>query len=75
MKEGPTKKSFTVSRYFCTDCEWLRRTHKKWIEATDCFHPKWDGPFPGRSLGGDEDTPDWCPYLVNAEPEGDSAAS
>ncbi len=67
MREGPKKNIFTVYKYSCEGCVYLRIADKKWVHTTDCFHPKWDGPFPGRSLGGDMDTPDWCPVLRDRE--------
>lgn len=68
MQAGPILRKFTLSQHWCTGCQWLKVTQKQWLEATDCFHPKWDGPFPGRSLGGSVVTPDWCPYLPPDKP-------
>lgn len=64
--DGPTIRRFVLHQHWCTGCTWLKADDKR--QTTDCFHPKWHGPFPGRSLGGSYITPDWCPYVPPGQP-------
>lgn len=69
-REGPKKNVFTMYRYSCEGCKYLSLTIIKGFQVTDCMHPKWDSALPGlrgRSLGGDTDTPNWCPVLKDGE--------
>lgn len=72
MSDGPEQKGFAIYKWKCTSCKWFRREPHPDMSGQDitaCYHPVFNqGPFPGYSLGGNDDTPvDICPYLRKGE--------